>query len=136
MVKIGQFLILCASILLGGCGNTDDSGQSAVPGGPTSVLRHIVLFKYKEGTTPNEEKTIEDAFRALKEKIEVIHSFECGKNESPENLNQDFTHCFQLTFLSNADRDVYLPHPAHKEFGSILGPHVDKVLVVDYWTKQ
>ena len=55
---------------------------------------------------------------------------------SVENLQQGFTHCFVVTFLSEADRTKYLPHPAHKEFGKILGPHLDKVLVVDYWTQN
>jgi len=54
---------------------------------------------------------------------------------SVENLSQGFTHCFVVTFLSEADRAKCLPHPAHKEFASSLGPYLDKVLVVDYWTK-
>jgi hypothetical protein len=53
-----------------------------------------------------------------------------------ENLQQGFTHCFFVTFRSEADRAKYLPHPAHKEFGRMLGPYLDKVIVVDYWTKQ
>ncbi|MBP7933740.1 MAG: Dabb family protein [Phycisphaerae bacterium] len=32
--------------------------------------------------------------------------------------------------------DAYLVHPAHKEFGVSLGPVLDKVAVVDYWTKE
>jgi hypothetical protein len=28
---------------------------------------------------------------------------------------------------------VYLPHPAHKAFVDVLMPHLDKVLVIDYW---
>ena len=43
-----------------------------------------------------------------------------------ENLQQGFTHCFVVSFLSEADRAEYLPHPAHKEFGQIFGPHLDK----------
>jgi len=37
---------------------------------------------------------------------------------------------------SEADRDAYLPHPAHKDFGAIVGPHVDKVCVVDFWSRD
>ncbi len=40
------------------------------------------------------------------------------------------------TFATEADRDTYLPHPAHKEFVALVGPHVDKVCVVDYWTRD
>lgn len=97
-------------------------------------LRHVVLFKYKDGTTDSDIKKIEAAFRALPSKIKEIKGMEWGVNNSPENLNDGFTHCFFLTFASEADRAVYLPHPDHQAFGAILTPHLDKVLVVDYWT--
>ncbi len=99
-------------------------------------LRHVVMFKFKDGSTAADVKKVEDAFRALPSKIKEIKGFEWGTNNSPENLNQGFTHCFFVTFDSEKDRNAYLPHPAHKEFGSILGPHLDKVLVVDYWANK
>jgi hypothetical protein len=100
---------------------------------PEKVLRHVVLFKFKDASTKDDIKKVEDAFRALPSKIKEIKSLEWGLNNSPENLNNGFTHCFFLTFASEADRAAYLPHPAHKAFGSTLGPHLDKVLVIDYW---
>ena len=100
------------------------------------LLRHVVLFKFKEGTAGADIKKVEDAFRALPSKIKEIKSLEWGTNNSPENINQGFTHCFFVTFSSEQDRAVYLPHPAHKEFGKILGPYLDKVLVLDYWAEQ
>ena len=98
------------------------------------MLRHAVLFKFKDTSTPEDIKKVEAAFRALPSQIKEIKSLEWGTNNSPENLNQGFTHLFFLTFKSEADRAVYLPHPAHKAFGAVLGPHLDKVLVLDYWT--
>ena len=100
---------------------------------PEKLLRHVVLFKFKEGSTPEQVKSVEDAFRALPGKIDLIADFEWGTDVSVENLAQGYTHCFFVTFRSAADRDKYLPHPAHKEFGKVLGPHLDKVLVIDYW---
>lgn len=100
------------------------------------LLRHTVLFKFKDGTATADIKKVEDAFRALPSKIKEIKSLEWGTNNSPENLNQGFTHCFFLTFNSEADRAAYLPHPAHKEFGKILGPYLDKVLVIDFWAEK
>jgi hypothetical protein len=99
------------------------------------ALRHVVLFKFKDGTAEADIQKVVDAFTALPSKIDVIKSIEWGTNNSPEGLDQGFTHCFFLTFASEADRDIYLPHPDHKAFGAVLGPHLDKVLVVDYWTK-
>jgi hypothetical protein len=77
-----------------------------------------------------------DAFRALKGKIDVIKDFEYGTDVSTENRAQGFTHCFFVTFADDKGRDAYLPHPAHKEFGALVGPVLDKVLVVDYWVKK
>ena len=98
------------------------------------LLRHVVLFKFKDSSSVDEIKKVEDAFRALPSKIKVIKSFEWGINNSPEELNQGFTHCFSLSFSSEKDRAIYLPHPAHIAFGAILQPILDKVLVIDYWT--
>ncbi len=39
-------------------------------------VRHVVLFKFKEGTTAQQQKTVEDAFRALPKKIHEIVGFE------------------------------------------------------------
>jgi hypothetical protein len=75
-------------------------------------------------------------FQALPGKIKEIAAFEWGTDVSPEGKAQGFTHCFLVTFATAADRDVYLPHPAHKEFVALVGPHVDKVCVVDYWTQD
>ena len=100
------------------------------------VLRHVVLFKFKDGTTPAQAKVVEDAFRKLPTQIKEIKGYEWGTNNSPEGLAQGFTHCFFLTFNSEADRAIYLPHPDHKAFGKVLGPYLDKVLVVDYWTQK
>ena len=102
---------------------------------PAHVLRHVVLFKFKDDTTNQQIKQIENAFCALPGKVDSIYDFEWGTDVSVENLSQGFTHCFVVTFLSEADRAKYLPHPAHKEFASSLGPYLDKVLVVDYWTR-
>ena len=71
-------------------------------------LRHVVLFKYKDGTTPEQIKTINDAFRALPSKIPQVVRFEWGTDESPEHMAQGFTHCYFLTFRDKAGRDTYL----------------------------
>ncbi len=96
------------------------------------LLRHVVIFKFKDSATPAQVKRVEQAFSALPSKIPTIIDYEWGTNISPENLAQGYTHCFLVTFKNAADRDAYLPHPAHKEFGKILGPYLDKVLVIDF----
>ena len=100
------------------------------------LLRHVVLFKFKDEASESDVQSVVDAFLELPNQIDAIQDIEWGTNNSPEGLSQEFTHCFFLTFASEADRDAYLPHPDHKAFGSLLGPHLDKVLVVDYWAKR
>ncbi|HUG66105.1 MAG TPA: Dabb family protein [Pirellulaceae bacterium] len=97
------------------------------------VLRHAVFFSFKEESSEEEMQRVVDAFRELPSKIEEIIDFQWGINNSPEGLNDGFTHCFLLTFKDEAGRAAYLPHDAHKAFGDVLRPHKDKVFVVDYW---
>ncbi len=99
----------------------------------SKALRHVVLFKFKDSSTADDVKKVEQAFAALAGKISLIKDFEWGKNTSPENLNQGLTHCFLVTFSSDKDRDTYLVHPDHKSFVEVLKPHLDKVTVIDYW---
>ena len=100
------------------------------------VLRHVVLFGFKPETTAAEIRTIEKTFAALPNQIDEIHAFEWGTDVSVENLACGYTHCFFVTFRSEADRNAYLPHPAHKAFGELLTPYLDQVLVIDYWTMR
>jgi stress responsive alpha/beta barrel protein len=108
------------------------SAQAAAP--PAGTVRHVVVFKYKPGATEAQIKEVTDAFVALKTKIPNIVSIEHGVNDSPEKRNQGFTHVYQVTFTNAAARDAYLPHPAHKAFGALLGKLgvLEDVFVVDY----
>ena len=97
-------------------------------------MKHIVLFKYKPGATSGQIKEVTEAFRALKDKIPGITSFECGVNDSPENLNKGFTHVYLIAFENAGARDAYLPHPEHKKFGELLRKLdvLQEALVVDF----
>lgn len=99
------------------------------------VLRHVVSFKFKDTTSKDDIRKVEDAFRALKAKIPQIAALEAGLNNSPENLNKGCTHGWILSFKSEKDRDEYLVHPDHKEFGKLVGPLVADVFVIDFWAK-
>jgi hypothetical protein len=132
-----NFLYLAlGAVLLSGCFVSVHREECLSESTDSPVLRHVVMFKFKDGTSSQQIKEIEDAFRMLPDKIDAICDFEWGTDVSVENLQQGITHCFLVTFRSDADRAEYIPHPAHKEFGKMLGPHLDKVLVVDYWATK
>jgi hypothetical protein len=130
--------LLAGSIVLTGCRSAEqEPGDRDVQATETGrALRHVVLFKFKDEATSEQIDEVVEAFRALPDKIDEIHAFEWGTDVSPEGLSQGLTHAFLLTFRTEEDRDAYLPHPAHKEFGQLLRPILDKVTVVDYWAAK
>ena len=117
-------IILALFVLLSGL----SYGQTS-----SGDLRHVVIFKFKETSSKASVDSVVKSFMGLAKKIPVIKSMEWGLNDSPENFHQGFTHCFVITFSNKKDRDeVYQKHPAHMEFQKVLGPHMEKVFVVDY----
>lgn len=116
-------------------------GLLASSGAPASseasskkLLRHVVLFKFKDAVTKEQVKEVTDAFAELPKKIDAIESFEWGTNNSPEMLDKGYTHCFLVTFRDEKGRETYLPHPEHKKFVDLALPRIENVLVIDYWT--
>ena len=121
-------VLIIVATLAGACGNKPAQE-------PKKMLRHVVLFGFNDDTTVEQVNEIETAFANLPKKIDVIKDFEWGTDCSPEGLQKGHTHCFFMSFESEKDRDAYLVHPAHQEFGKLLGGKLKTVTVVDYWVK-
>lgn len=104
---------------------------------PSTIgLRHIVLFRFKEGTPPDQIRAIEKALAELPQKIPSIKTFERGTEVSGRGLNQGFSHCAYMVFEDEAARDAYLDHPAHLAFAELAKPTLDQVFVFDYWVRR
>jgi hypothetical protein len=101
-----------------------------------SLLRHVVIFKFKDSSTPAQVEGVAAAFKGLYGQVPQIKGFEWGINNSPEHFNEGFTHCFILTFASEKDLADYQLDPHHIAFQKILRPQMEKVFVVDYWTRE
>jgi len=133
-------LILSTLLLLSSC---DQKTVKTISNKTTEIqletkseqLRHVVLFRFKESASRADVEKVEAAFIALPSEIKEIKDFEWGLNNSPEALNKGFTHCFFVTFDTEQDRSIYLPHPSHLAFVEVLSPHLEDVLVLDYWSK-
>lgn len=128
-MNILTLCIICATGLAFSAFAADTAPKS-------ETLRHVVSFKFKDTTTKEQIKKVEDAFRALKTKIPQISSFEWGTNVSPEKLDKGFTHTFIVTFKSDKDRDAYLIHPEHKKFVDLALPLIGDAFVIDFWSKS
>jgi hypothetical protein len=114
--------IVCAALLMG----------VAASASAAQRIEHVVSIKFKTTASAEDIKKVETAFADLKKKIPQIKTLRWGTNVSPEKLNKGFTHCWVLSFKNAKDRDAYLVHPDHKEFGKSLSPVLDDVLVIDF----
>jgi len=137
-VNRSQWIAICGVIALCAVSISslrDVRGQQQTEEKP-AMLRHVVMFQFKESSSEADVQKVVNAFRELPSKISEIADFEYGVNNSPEGLDGGLTHCFLVTFKSEADREAYLPHPAHTAFVEVLKPFLEKVTVLDYWAKQ
>jgi hypothetical protein len=101
-----------------------------------TILRRIVLFKWKEETTAEKKKEIRKAFIALNGKIPEIYDIEWGLNIIiPEELSKSkkLTDAFLLSFRTEDDLKSYVYHSDHIAFQELKAPWQEDVLVIDYW---
>src|SRR5262245_28871896 len=100
------------------------------------VLRHIVMYKFRDEVTPVQIQEVIDAFAALPKKVPSIVNFEHGTNVSKEGKSEGFTHVFVVTFKNEADLAAYLVHPAHEAYVEVVRDRREKVVVLDYWADR
>ena len=98
----------------------------------SDTLKHVVLFRFKEGTTQAAIDHLVAEYRALPSKIDTMKHFEWGVDVSVEKRSEGYTHCFISTFADADGLAAYLPHPAHVAYVEELKPHLDGLLVLDF----
>lgn len=94
-------------------------------------MTHIVLIKPKATADATAVEDLRQALSGLQEVIPGLTSFSWGANVSPEGKAQGYELGFIMTFSSTADRDAYLPHPAHVAVVPLIRRIADDVLVFD-----
>ena len=97
------------------------------------LLRHVVLFEFKETTTKEQIEETEKRFCEMTKGVKEIKDFEWGTDVSDGRRTEGFTHCFVLMFVSEAGRDRYQTNALHNELRAITQPYIKKMLVLDYW---
>ncbi len=100
------------------------------------VLRHVVLLQFKDDVSTEAKAQAVQKFLDLEGKIPEILKIEGGQNISDGGLSKGFTHCFVLTFESESDRDIYLPHPEHTRVVEENKPLLSDLLVADFWGEE
>ncbi|KAK6914325.1 Stress responsive alpha-beta barrel [Dillenia turbinata] len=96
------------------------------------VVKHVLLAKFKEGTSQEQIETLIKGYAGLVPLIEPMKAFHWGTDVSIENLHQGFTHVFESTFETVEGIAEYIAHPAHVEFANLFLPSLEKVIVIDY----
>jgi hypothetical protein len=75
------------------------------------VIRHVVMFRWIEGATPDQIQAVADALRALPGKIPEIRSFACGPDVGINAGNWDFAVVAEFDTIE--DQTIYRDHPDH-----------------------
>jgi hypothetical protein len=97
-----------------------------------SKVKHIVLLKFKDGTTEEQIGKFFDDVLDLSESVPGIDDYVSGTNCSLENKNQGMTHGFIMTFSDVAARDAYIVHPEHERFKTMAKDVIENVLIFDF----
>jgi hypothetical protein len=85
---------------------------------------HAVFLTFKPDTSQAKIDEIFKAVEDMKGKIPGIIDISWGPYSSNEGMNRGYTHGCLITFVNEAARDAYLPHPEHKKVADLLIPHL------------
>ena len=95
------------------------------------MIRHLLLLQFNNTAGQARIDAMFDQFVGLKASIDGIESIEYGANQSPENLNKDYSHSVVVTFSDSSARDHYLVHPDHKALEAVLLDLLADLIVFD-----
>jgi len=95
------------------------------------MIEHVVLFRWKPGTPPDQIARAIQGLRGLRDKVPGILDLTCGENFSPRS--QGFQCGLVVRFESREALEQYGPHPAHQDVVvNLLNPIREETIAVDY----
>jgi hypothetical protein len=95
------------------------------------VLRHVAVFRWKDGTSTEQVDAIVAALRALPAQIPELRGYEVGPDAGLVAANHDFA---VVADLDDAEAwAVYRDHPAHRRvIDELISPAVEARAAVQY----
>src|SRR3954451_22502611 len=105
------------------------------------LVRHVVLFRYRDEVTAEQKREVLRRFRALADSPRengrtFLLSIEGGPQRSGEGAGHDFEHGVVVSFASQGDRNYYVGEPVvddprfvdarHAAFKQFVGPLLDE----------
>jgi hypothetical protein len=97
-----------------------------------SKVKHIVLLKFKDGTSEEQIAKFFEELLDLSETVPGIDDYVSGANCSSEGRSQGMSHGFIMTFSDAAARDAYILHPEHERFKTMALTIVENVLIFEF----
>lgn len=95
------------------------------------MLRHIVLFKFKEDYSEEQLQAVVDGMNALPDKVPQIQAFAHGKDAAVSEGKFDYG--MVADFASEEDYVTYRDHPAHKAVGATVMQIVADVVQMQFY---
>ncbi|HKG50164.1 MAG TPA: Dabb family protein [Actinomycetales bacterium] len=105
------------------------------------VIRHVVLFRYRDDVTPEQKQEVLRRFLLLADSPRpdggtYVLSIEAGPQGSGEDAGHGFEHGVVVSFASEGDRNYYVGEPVvddprffdaeHAAFKRFVGPLLDE----------
>jgi hypothetical protein len=97
-----------------------------------SKVKHIVLLKFKDGTSEEQIGKFFDDLLDISETVAGVEDYVSGPNCSPEQQNQGLTHGFVMTFTDALVRDSYLVTAEHERYKTQAAALVESTVVFDF----
>ena len=94
------------------------------------MIRHIVLFKFKEGTSADERAGLADALSGLKNKIPLVKELEVGADLGGKPNSYDIA--LNSVFDNFDDVEAYAVHPDHVEVVKMVKELCESSVKVDF----
>lgn len=97
----------------------------------SGVLRHVVMFRWVEGTTPEQVRTVSSSLDTLPPAIPEISRYHHGPDVG---INQgNFDYVVVGDFATAEDYLVYRDHPVHRHLiTEVLAPLIAERNAVQY----
>ena len=97
------------------------------------MYEHMVIFKFNDELSQEQEQSYLNQLLAFKGKIPGIVELTAGVNVTDETDNhKGYSLGLRVTFKSKQDLEQYGPHPIHQEFVRSLSNNIEDVIVVDF----
>ena len=94
------------------------------------MIRHIVFFKFKEGTSKDEHDSLIVALKELKSKISLVRELEVGSDVGGKANSYDIA--LNSVFETFNDVEEYAVHPDHVEVVKLVKQLCESSVKVDF----